>query len=186
MGVDPVRPGIAYRTDKDLRSLFTTFPRADDGSKAEFPNLLADTIQPVIDLGETSTIGVTSLVLERLRSTAVAPATATPTIIVPPAERWIIWRMRGIHSDTGVTHKLTMFLLQPGPGWAGISVPIQTTTLADNETHVVAEGPWVIGPLGQVITAIAAALTVGSITQDLVITRFQLADVLPATFTMGF
>ncbi len=186
MGIDPVRPGIAYRTDKDLRSLFTTFPRADDGSKAEFPNLLADTIQPTIDLGEASNVTTPALAAERINVSVAAPGQQTPFITVPVTERWILWRAVVIHGDVGINQALTIFLAQPGLGWGGAAIAIKTTEVVPVARHVVAERPHIMQPAAVVVAAMDQVPAAGALNLDVVITRFSLDAILPTQVTMGF
>ena len=175
-----------YKFTKDLRNLFTTFPRADDGSEITLPDEMLGTVQPVLDLGEASNVTTPALVAERINVSVAAPGQQTPFITVPVTERWILWRAVGLHGDVGINQLLTIFLAQPGPGWGGAAIAIQTTADVPVATHVVAERPHIMQPAAVVVAAIGAVPAAGALNLDVVITRFSLDAILPTQVTMGF
>lgn len=178
MGVDPVREGIAYRTDKNLQSLFGQFPRADDGSKAEFPNLIADTIQPVIDLTPLVDPGaVGAIVLETIFTFAVAPAANTPNIVTPPTERWVLWRVAVTHSDAA-GHFLTAVIQQPGVGAAFAAVGSDAESVAPNGNWVM-NRPLIMQPNAIIAGQTNVAVAAGQISIHVLISRFTLAQEIP-------
>lgn len=181
MGVDPTRPGIAYRTDKDLRSLFTTFPRADDGSKAEVPNLMADTIQPVVDIGSAGAFAFAALVALRINATGVAPAQNTAFTTVPAGRNWIVWRSIAFHTDV-VAHQMWLGV---DPGF-GTFHAVSSSISATNFTQLVKERPVVIKAGGSIAAFLDGALTAGLLNIDIIYSDFADSDVLPSEVTMGF
>ncbi len=175
---------MPYRTDKDLRELFDQFPRADDGSEATLPNIIPETIQPVVDLGDvTQSVGYANMVIEHIQVFALSPAAQTPAITTPLDERWIVWRAVIEHSDV-VNRAVTIGLQQLG---LGAAYAVMDTGLASAAFHRhVLNRSYVMHPNAAIIGTADAALTAGALILDIIFTRFALTDVLPAQTTLGF
>ncbi len=179
MAVKPTPPGTAYRTNKDLAAtLFSSFPRADDGSQAELPDKIADTIVPTINLADPLTLSINSLVIERIQLVALAPAGITGFIVVPANERWIVWRVICGHSD------LINHIIFGGLSAGGVTLAIgKSESLAANEQWY-ARGPFVANPTQSFAGQVFPALGAGAVSIDVVLTRFSLTDQIPQTETI--
>lgn len=184
MATKPTPPGTAYRTSKDLRSLFTTFPRADDGSEAEMPDKIADTIVPIIDLGAQASFDIRPLQVFQGVFSAVAPAQTVTSTAVPVGRRWVVWRMQASFDDT-TDHQLWLGVKPAGIliHWAVMSSRLVTKFEIQNRSEPIVlsagasiqalmDGPLVLG---------GSALSLAFLFSD-----FADSDVIPSQVTMGF
>ncbi len=168
---------MSYNTDKDLRRLFTTFPRRDDGSEIVLPHHFPDSIQPVVDLQEASA-RLNGLTVEVVQALANSPASESGNIVIPNEERWLIWRVAGGHSNS-VSRWVQMFLSQDS-----VFIPVNTGHNLPSNISDVAFGPLVGQPGSELKTILDAALAAGSVFCRAVITRFALDETLPQTQTI--
>lgn len=170
--------GTAYRTNKDLRAtLFSSFPRSDDGSDAKLPDLILDTIQPVINLAEPEALAINATQLERVQTTVVAIGSTVATVVAPANERWLIWYCSAVHTDL-VNHWINILFQQPAIAGAPIARTDSINLPAGaNATYT---RPTILQPTGSISAKILVpGLTAGQLSIDCLITRYSLTDQLP-------
>lgn len=156
---------MSYRQNRDLRTLFGLLPRADDGAEIKLPELVLDTIQPIVDLGQllgegaaaswaayaTTTVSNTSI--------AVAGTTQLLSSAVPAGNLRLVLRC-SMSDVRPVAIARQVWIERDTPGFVRltpiINVPVGVFGGASTGVR-----PFVLGPGEQISANVLPALIAG-------------------------